>query len=176
MLTQAHKSLKRDKHKLFCKSFGQEHFMSLFLITQTYNCSREWLCDYYRNSLATWCQLAAVLHRSGSNRNRWGLPEGGAKLDLSRNAADLYQVEIWGDSLMRTEAVHGLEGWPPQCKVYCCWQTQFFRQKCDEESVGRAVGQTGVKTLLQVQLWYFFSLILSCQRQLELLCYLCLVM
>ena len=28
-----------------------------------------------------------------SNRNQWGLPEGGAKLDRSRNAADPYPVE-----------------------------------------------------------------------------------
>ena len=31
-----------------------------------------------------------------SKRNRWGSPDGGAKPDRSRNAADTYPVEIWG--------------------------------------------------------------------------------
>ena len=43
-------------------------------------------------------------------------------------------------------------------------------QKCDEELVGQAGGQT----LLHVQLQYFFPRI-SCQRQLQLLQYCCLV-
>ena len=45
----------------------------------------------------------------------------------------------------------------------------FFRQKCDEESVGQAGGQM----LLCVQLRYFFP---HCQRQLQLLRYLSLVL
>ena len=39
----------------------------------------------------------------------------------------------------------------------------FFGQKCDEESVGRAGGQTGGRTLLHVWLQYFFPHI-CCQR------------
>ena len=46
----------------------------------------------------------------------------------------------------------------------------FFGQKCDEELVGQAGGQTGVRTLLHIQLRYFFPHI-SCQRQLQLLHY-----
>ena len=57
MLTPAHKSHKRDKHKLFYLSFGWEHFVLLWH-THTYDCSREWLCDY-RGSL--WIFGDAVL-------------------------------------------------------------------------------------------------------------------
>ena len=58
-LTPAQKCQRRDKHKLFCWSFGQEHF------TQTCNCGREWLCVYRGNSSASWRQLSAVLRRGG---------------------------------------------------------------------------------------------------------------
>ena len=57
----------------------------------------------------------------------------------------------------------GLEGWPSWrfffntntkwVKVFCRWQTLFFGQKCDEESVGWAGGQT----LRHAYLWYLFS-------------------
>ena len=63
---------KKRQPQALCWSFGQEHFVfvclfvvSLFLLTQTYNCSREWLCDYRGNSSALWCQLSTVLHRGG---------------------------------------------------------------------------------------------------------------
>ena len=55
---------------------------------------------------------------------------------------------------------------------FCCqWQTLIFGQKCDQESVGQVGGQT----LLHVELRYFF-LHISCQRQLQLLRYLSLVL
>ena len=53
-----------------------------------------------------------------------------------------------------------------------CWcQTLLFRQKCDK----KLVGQAGGRTLLHVQLRYFFPYI-SYQRQLQLLRYFSLVM
>ena len=61
---------------------------------------------------------------------------------------------------------HGQEGWPlwwfvfitntRWVKVFCRWQTLFFVQKCEEESVGQAGLQTGGRTLLHVYLLYFF--------------------
>ena len=61
VLTPTHKSQKRDKHKLFCWSFSRGHFVLLFLITPTYNCGHQWLCDYRRNSSPSWRQLSTVL-------------------------------------------------------------------------------------------------------------------
>ena len=49
----------------------------------------------------------------------------------------------------------------------------FFRQKCVEESVGQVGGQTGGQTLLHIQLPDFFP---HCQRQLQLVRYLYLVL
>ena len=69
---------------------------------------------------------------------------------------------------MRMEAVFwgkvhwrlGPEGWPSplfivitntwRVEVFCQRQMLFFRQKCDEESVGQTGGQTGGQTLLHV--------------------------
>ena len=79
MLTPAHKSHNRDKHKLSCWSFGREHFVLLFLIAQTYNCSCEWLCDYRGNSSASWASCLPYCAVVDSNRNRWGLPGGGRR-------------------------------------------------------------------------------------------------
>ena len=74
----------------------------------------------------------------------------------------------------------GPEGWPFRwfifitntlwVKVICRWQALFYGKKCDEESAGWA----GVRTLLHVYLHYFFPDV-SCQRQLQLLRYFCLV-
>ena len=47
-------------------------------------------------------------------------------------------------------------------KVFCRWQTLFFGQKCEKESVGQAGGQTVGRTLLHVYLRYFLHHI-SCQ-------------
>ena len=41
-----------------------------------------------------------------SKRNRWGLPDGGAKLDWSHNAAYTYPVEIQGKQHHPTLGVH----------------------------------------------------------------------
>ena len=38
--------------------------------------------------------LAYCAAAADSNHNRWGLPDGGAKPDRSRNAADTYPVEM----------------------------------------------------------------------------------
>ena len=100
VLTPAHKSQKRDKHKHFCWSFGQEHFVLLFLITQTYNC--EWLSDYI---LAWWYQLSNVL--------RHGLKPQPVGIAVQR-AVDLYPVEIGGYS---------------PCLYYCCHRKQHI-SKC----------------------------------------------
>ena len=94
MLTPAQKSQNRDKHKLFCRSFGREDFVLLFLITQTYNCGREWLCDYRGKSIASWASCLPYCAAADSNCNQWGLPDGGAKPDRSRNAADRIQWKL----------------------------------------------------------------------------------
>ena len=75
VLTPAHKSQKRDKHKLFCRSFGQERFVLLFLITQTYKCGREWLCDYRGNSSVSWASRLPYCTVADSNCNPLGLVE-----------------------------------------------------------------------------------------------------
>ena len=46
---------------------------------------------------------------------------------------------------------------------FCYWQTLFFGKKYDKELVGQTRGQTVGRTLLHIQLWYFFPHI-SCQR------------
>ena len=74
--TPAHESQKREKHKLFCWSFGQEHFALLFLITWTYNCGREWLCDYRGNSSASRCQLPTILCSGGLKPQPVGIAGG----------------------------------------------------------------------------------------------------
>ena len=53
----------------------------------------------------------------------------------------------------------GLEGWPSQCFFFLFFfiTNTHFGQKCDEESVGQAGGQTGGQTLHHAQLWYMFS-------------------
>ena len=56
-------------------------------------------------------------------------------------------------------------------KIFCRWQTPFFGQKCDQESVGWAGRQTGERTLLHIYLRYFFPHISQSQRQLKLLHY-----
>ena len=62
----------------------QEHFVLLFLITQTYNCGHEWLCDYRGNSSASWAiclQYCAWRRTTGQNRIE----------------VDTYPVEIGGE-------------------------------------------------------------------------------
>ena len=76
--------------KLFCWSFGQEHFVLLFLTAQTITAvtsdyviiaGTPWPCD------ASCLPYCAVVD---SNCNLWGLPDGEPKPDTSRNTADPY--------------------------------------------------------------------------------------
>ena len=81
---------------------------------------------------------------------------------FAQNKQDLSDSPVGGRLFSRGKFPEGLspEGWPSgfitntqRVKVFCRWQTPFFRQKCDEESVG----QTGGETLLHLQLQIFFS-------------------
>ena len=75
----------------------------------------------------------------------------------------------------------GVSVWRADCRYVFFFPTQthsdfkLLGQQCDEESVGQTGGQTRGQMLLYIYLQYFFPYI-SCQRQLQLLCYLCLVM
>ena len=79
--------------------FGREHFMLLFLITQTYNCGFEWLCDCVIIAETPWprdtsCLLYCAM--ADSNHNWWGLPDGGrcSKTRSEPQRSGPYPVEI----------------------------------------------------------------------------------
>ena len=74
-LARSRQEIKRRNNKLPIVTFQN---LTLHVDTSTH---REASCLPY-------CAVA------DSNRNRWGLPKGGAKPDRSRNAVDPYPVEI----------------------------------------------------------------------------------
>lgn len=88
MLASTQKSKKRQIQALLL--ILQLGLLSVMFITHTYNCRRTFLHNYRRNSSVSQLQLfggaAQVLD---SKRSWWGLPDDGAKLFQSQNAADM---------------------------------------------------------------------------------------
>ena len=78
-------------------------------MTHTSNCGRQRLCDYLRSSS---CRPYSTV--VDSKRNRWGLPDGEAKLDRSRNAA-IWWNPGWGCCSCQS-----------QCKRYKRWVIIHF--------------------------------------------------
>ena len=64
MLTAAYKSQKKRQTQALLIILRSGTLRGVF-ITQTYNCGREWSCDYRWNSLASQPQLSTVLRHGG---------------------------------------------------------------------------------------------------------------
>ena len=77
---------------------------------------------------------------------------------LSHSVTHRRKAVFWGKVYLS----FGLEGWPlptNTCwvKVFCQWQTLFFVQKNDQESLGQAGGHSrGTNRRIEASLRYFF--------------------
>ena len=112
-------------------------------------------CSKLHNYIIAICEKVAVSHSQGQR-----LFSGGKFTEVSVRRAD-HRRDFFHHKHLVSKVFAGNR---------CC----FFGWKCDEESVEQmGGGQTGGHRPLQVQLWYFFP---HCQRQLQLLRYLSLVL
>ena len=142
MLIPAHKSQRRNQHKLFCWSSSREHFLLLFEWHRPRTAAAS---DYViimgtpRSHDAS-CRLYCGV--MDSKCNRWGL-DSGAKPDLSRIAADTYLVEprltvadwsvpyIKEQSVDCRDALCGLQSRSVWGWIYCLlWVQSFYWSPC----------------------------------------------
>ena len=101
VLTPAHKSQKKGTNTSSSAKPSVGNTSCCCFYNITYNCGREWLCDYRGNSSALQRQLSTVTSLRRERLKMQLVADGGAKPDRSRNAADSIQWNLGVSDITR---------------------------------------------------------------------------
>ena len=146
MLTPAHKSQKKRQTQALLLILRLGTLPAVVVISQTFNCGHEWLCDYCGNSSTSRTSCLPYCVVADSKWNLWGLslPDVGAKPYRSHNAADSIQwilgVSIITKHLERAHSMKLKDGGD------CCNKVKLAAWLTLKTAVAAALGFVSAKS------------------------------